>query len=238
MPAMEPANLLRFLRKLKEVFDVCDEDADGFIRVEHFVALGLQFGQGDEVSGATPGPAWPPRPARPCLARCSGPPQPPASTCCSRCAGSGSRPLPPGPPVTHLPSWLPRFSPSLSDSLLPSGRPGPPPVPQGVPEPSPRRPGAPSPQGHPVALPLSRRVLPKDSPDPSFPQGVVEPPLSLWAAQTPRASLAPGPLGWSDPSLSGLLSRAVPLPEVLGGGCAFRGGGFILAMAWVFPVLG
>ncbi|XP_039572356.1 rab11 family-interacting protein 4 isoform X3 [Passer montanus] len=49
MPAMEPASLLRFLRKLKEVFDVCDEDADGFIRVEHFVALGLQFGQGDEV---------------------------------------------------------------------------------------------------------------------------------------------------------------------------------------------
>ncbi|XP_072207757.1 rab11 family-interacting protein 4 isoform X2 [Excalfactoria chinensis] len=46
---MEPAGLLRFLRKLKEVFDVCDEDADGFIRVEHFVALGLQFGQGDEV---------------------------------------------------------------------------------------------------------------------------------------------------------------------------------------------
>ncbi|XP_064890983.1 rab11 family-interacting protein 4 isoform X2 [Columba livia] len=49
MPAMEPTSLLRFLRKLKEVFDVCDEDADGFIRVEHFVALGLQFGQGDEV---------------------------------------------------------------------------------------------------------------------------------------------------------------------------------------------
>lgn len=64
MPAMEPASLLRFLRKLKEVFDVCDEDADGFIRVEHFVALGLQFGQGDEVSGATPGPARP-GPARP-----------------------------------------------------------------------------------------------------------------------------------------------------------------------------
>ncbi|XP_064378758.1 rab11 family-interacting protein 4 isoform X3 [Dromaius novaehollandiae] len=46
---MEPAGLLRFLRRLKEVFDVCDEDADGFIRVEHFVALGLQFGQGEEV---------------------------------------------------------------------------------------------------------------------------------------------------------------------------------------------
>lgn len=41
--------LLGFLKKLKEVFDVCDEDADGFIRVEHLVDLGLQFGQGDEV---------------------------------------------------------------------------------------------------------------------------------------------------------------------------------------------
>uniref|UniRef100_A0A8C2CBK7 RAB11 family interacting protein 4 (class II) a n=1 Tax=Cyprinus carpio TaxID=7962 RepID=A0A8C2CBK7_CYPCA len=41
--------LLVFLKKLKEVFDVCDEDADGYIRVEHFVDLGLQFGQGDEV---------------------------------------------------------------------------------------------------------------------------------------------------------------------------------------------
>uniref|UniRef100_A0AAY4AU55 Rab11 family-interacting protein 4A n=1 Tax=Denticeps clupeoides TaxID=299321 RepID=A0AAY4AU55_9TELE len=41
--------LLGFLRKLKEVFDVCDEDADGYIRVEHLVDLGLQFGQGDEV---------------------------------------------------------------------------------------------------------------------------------------------------------------------------------------------
>ncbi|TKS92350.1 Rab11 family-interacting protein 4A [Collichthys lucidus] len=40
--------LLQFLRRLKEVFDVCDEDADGFIRVEHLVDLGLQFGQGDE----------------------------------------------------------------------------------------------------------------------------------------------------------------------------------------------
>nr|XP_033818147.1 rab11 family-interacting protein 4A-like [Geotrypetes seraphini] len=44
-----PENLLQFLRKLKQVFDVFDEDADGFIRVEHFVDLGLQFGQGDEV---------------------------------------------------------------------------------------------------------------------------------------------------------------------------------------------
>ncbi|XP_028674653.1 rab11 family-interacting protein 4A-like isoform X1 [Erpetoichthys calabaricus] len=41
--------LLQFLTKLKEVFDVCDEDADGYIRVEHFIDLGSQFGQGDEV---------------------------------------------------------------------------------------------------------------------------------------------------------------------------------------------
>uniref|UniRef100_A0A4W5KUC4 RAB11 family interacting protein 4 (class II) b n=1 Tax=Hucho hucho TaxID=62062 RepID=A0A4W5KUC4_9TELE len=34
---------------LLNVFDVCDEDSDGFIRVEHFVDLGSQFGQGDEV---------------------------------------------------------------------------------------------------------------------------------------------------------------------------------------------
>ncbi|KAM6905151.1 rab11 family-interacting protein 4A [Xenentodon cancila] len=45
--------LLRVLRRLKEVFDVCDEDADGFIRVEHLVDLGLQFGQGDEVKKLT-----------------------------------------------------------------------------------------------------------------------------------------------------------------------------------------
>lgn len=47
--------LLQFLRRLKEVFDVCDEDADGFIRVEHLMDLGLQFGQGDEVRGAETG---------------------------------------------------------------------------------------------------------------------------------------------------------------------------------------
>uniref|UniRef100_A0A8C7F0I2 RAB11 family interacting protein 4 (class II) b n=1 Tax=Oncorhynchus kisutch TaxID=8019 RepID=A0A8C7F0I2_ONCKI len=41
--------LLLFLRKLKEVFDLCDEDSDGYIRVEHFINLGSQFGQGDEV---------------------------------------------------------------------------------------------------------------------------------------------------------------------------------------------
>lgn len=45
--------LLQFLRRLKEVFDVCDEDADGYIRVEHLEDLGLQFGQGDEVSPVT-----------------------------------------------------------------------------------------------------------------------------------------------------------------------------------------
>ncbi|KAL3987708.1 hypothetical protein ACER0C_014823 [Sarotherodon galilaeus] len=49
----EQEQLLQFLRRLKEVFDVCDEDADGFIRVEHLVDLGLQFGQGDEVKKLT-----------------------------------------------------------------------------------------------------------------------------------------------------------------------------------------
>ncbi|XP_041076398.1 rab11 family-interacting protein 4A-like isoform X2 [Polyodon spathula] len=45
--------MLQFLKKLKEVFDVCDEDDDGYIRVEHFIDLGLQFGQGDEVQKLT-----------------------------------------------------------------------------------------------------------------------------------------------------------------------------------------
>lgn len=46
----EPGRLLTFVRKLKEVFDVCDEDSDGFIRPEHFVQLGSQFGQAEQVS--------------------------------------------------------------------------------------------------------------------------------------------------------------------------------------------
>ncbi|CAL8264419.1 rab11 family-interacting protein 4A isoform X1 [Gadus morhua] len=44
---------LQFLKKLKEVFDACDEHADGFIRVQRFVDLGLRFGQGDEVKTLT-----------------------------------------------------------------------------------------------------------------------------------------------------------------------------------------
>ncbi|XP_027879992.1 rab11 family-interacting protein 4A [Xiphophorus couchianus] len=51
LPDQDP--LLQFLKRLKEVFDVCDEDADGFIRVEHLMDLGLQFGQGDEVKKLT-----------------------------------------------------------------------------------------------------------------------------------------------------------------------------------------
>uniref|UniRef100_UPI003AAC4EC7 rab11 family-interacting protein 4B isoform X1 n=2 Tax=Centroberyx gerrardi TaxID=166262 RepID=UPI003AAC4EC7 len=45
----DPEHLLIFLRKLKEVFDVCDEDSDGFIRLEHLVQLGSQFGRGEQV---------------------------------------------------------------------------------------------------------------------------------------------------------------------------------------------
>ncbi|CAB1416937.1 unnamed protein product [Pleuronectes platessa] len=44
----EPEHLLTLLRKLREVFDVCDEDADGFIRPEHLVQLGSQFGQEEQ----------------------------------------------------------------------------------------------------------------------------------------------------------------------------------------------
>ncbi|XP_019939924.1 rab11 family-interacting protein 4B isoform X2 [Paralichthys olivaceus] len=42
-------HLLTLVRKLREVFDVCDEDADGFIRPEHLVQLGSQFGQEEQV---------------------------------------------------------------------------------------------------------------------------------------------------------------------------------------------
>uniref|UniRef100_A0A6I8PL73 RAB11 family interacting protein 4 n=1 Tax=Ornithorhynchus anatinus TaxID=9258 RepID=A0A6I8PL73_ORNAN len=41
--------LARSLRRLREVFDVCGRDPDGFLRVDRFVALALQFGQGEEV---------------------------------------------------------------------------------------------------------------------------------------------------------------------------------------------
>uniref|UniRef100_A0A8C4EGZ6 RAB11 family interacting protein 4 (class II) b n=1 Tax=Dicentrarchus labrax TaxID=13489 RepID=A0A8C4EGZ6_DICLA len=47
--APEPERLLTLVRKLREVFDVCDEDSDGFIRPEHLVHLGSQFGQEEQV---------------------------------------------------------------------------------------------------------------------------------------------------------------------------------------------
>lgn len=129
MPAMEPTSLLRFLRKLKEVFDVCDEDADGFIRVEHFVALGLQFGQGDEVSEAGP-------------ARCLG--SRATSPAAPALQGTGNGSAWPDPArTTHLPSALPGFSPaSREPPTVPSGWSGLPPSlrasqnpPHGGPEP-------------------------------------------------------------------------------------------------------
>uniref|UniRef100_A0A672FJP4 RAB11 family interacting protein 4 (class II) a n=1 Tax=Salarias fasciatus TaxID=181472 RepID=A0A672FJP4_SALFA len=45
--------LFLFVKRLKEVFDVCDQDADGFIRVEHLQDLALRFGQGEEVKKLT-----------------------------------------------------------------------------------------------------------------------------------------------------------------------------------------
>nr|KAF6301169.1 RAB11 family interacting protein 4 [Pipistrellus kuhlii] len=44
-----PAALLRSVRRLRQVFEVCGRDPDGLLRVERVAALGLRFGQGDEV---------------------------------------------------------------------------------------------------------------------------------------------------------------------------------------------
>ncbi|KAH0511582.1 Rab11 family-interacting protein 4 [Microtus ochrogaster] len=44
-----PAALLRSVRRLREVFEVCGRDPDGFLRVERVAALGLRFGQGEEL---------------------------------------------------------------------------------------------------------------------------------------------------------------------------------------------
>lgn len=45
----EAESLLSFVRKLKEVFDICDEDSDGFIQREYLVQLGSEFGYGEQV---------------------------------------------------------------------------------------------------------------------------------------------------------------------------------------------
>lgn len=42
--------VLHLVQRLRHVFDVCDEDADGFIKVHDFIDLGQQFIQGEEVS--------------------------------------------------------------------------------------------------------------------------------------------------------------------------------------------
>nr|XP_057905192.1 rab11 family-interacting protein 4A [Doryrhamphus excisus] len=48
-PVRDRKLLLVLLRKLKEVFEACDEDADGFIQVKHLLHIAEQLGQGDEV---------------------------------------------------------------------------------------------------------------------------------------------------------------------------------------------
>lgn len=78
-----PAALLRSVRRLREVFEVCGRDPDGFLRVERVAALGLRFGQGEEVRArgrracarspspasrpfhlSAPSPRWRPHPGR------------------------------------------------------------------------------------------------------------------------------------------------------------------------------
>lgn len=245
---------------------MCDEDADGFIRVEHFVALGLQFGQGDEVSGATPGPARP-GPARP-----AGPD--PGSratfTCRSGYARSGPRlclararqdhpdhPPPPPPSVAHFPSSRPGFTPSLrepptpllraaetlssqggSDSSRPSGGSQSPPH-GGLEPPSLRAIRSP--------CPFLTEFSPKTAQIPPSLRGVPEPPPSLRGSRTlPLPSGRPRPPGltWLPVPRSGgtgpsaaLLPRAVPAPGALGGRRAFRGGVFIQVTAGLFSVL-
>ncbi|XP_023134268.2 rab11 family-interacting protein 4B isoform X2 [Amphiprion ocellaris] len=45
----EPLHLLIFVKKLREVFDACYKESDGFIRHEHLLHLGSQFGQEEQV---------------------------------------------------------------------------------------------------------------------------------------------------------------------------------------------
>lgn len=105
-----PAALLRSVRRLREVFEVCGRDPDGFLRVERVAALGLRFGQGEEVSqgsagapiprhpdpSAAAGPGGPlielPEPSRP-------PPQPTSDQAATRHAASAGRAPPPSKPV-------------------------------------------------------------------------------------------------------------------------------------------
>lgn len=50
----EPRSLLTLVRKLREVFDACDSDSDGFVRVAHFAQLGAQFGRVEQVTTRAP----------------------------------------------------------------------------------------------------------------------------------------------------------------------------------------
>uniref|UniRef100_A0A3Q1F7F0 RAB11 family interacting protein 4 (class II) b n=1 Tax=Acanthochromis polyacanthus TaxID=80966 RepID=A0A3Q1F7F0_9TELE len=45
----EPLHLLIFVKKLRELFDVRGKDSDGFIRHEHLLHLGSQFGREEQV---------------------------------------------------------------------------------------------------------------------------------------------------------------------------------------------
>lgn len=44
----QSGHLLELLKKMKQIYKLCDEDEDGSIQVEHLVRLGSQFGLTDQ----------------------------------------------------------------------------------------------------------------------------------------------------------------------------------------------
>ena len=103
-----PAALLRSVRRLREVFEVCGRDPDGFLRVERVAALGLRFGQGEEVRAPRRGRPRPSPPTPGFLALSPARSQSPAA------AAAAARRHPAGPE-----DFEPRGFPTLSDPRFP-----------------------------------------------------------------------------------------------------------------------
>lgn len=114
-----PAALLRSVRRLREVFEVCGRDPDGFLRVERVAALGLRFGQGEEVRALRP--RAPPA-SLPSTRPAGAPPAPAPLT-----PGPSGRPYPPDPlppPRAPRPGRTPAFPHSGRGGERHAARPG------------------------------------------------------------------------------------------------------------------